>query len=80
MESDPNAAGTLYIDGHVRVYNGGLTKLPKRHVSRERLCLRGTTDFWVNYKVFGILGLTFAFIATQLPFIHKHGNFEEEEK
>jgi len=45
---DPDAAGTLYIDGHVRVYHGNLTKLPKRFVSRDRLCLRGTTDYWVN--------------------------------
>jgi len=48
MESEPEAAGTLYIDGHVRVYHGHLTKLPKRHVSREKLCLRGITDYWVN--------------------------------
>ena len=48
MDADPEAAGTLYIDGHVRVYNGKLTKLPRRYVSRQRLCLRGTTDYWVN--------------------------------
>jgi transposase/regulator of replication initiation timing len=48
MESDSKSAGTLYIDGHVRLYHGGLTKLPRRYVSRERLCLRGTTDYWVN--------------------------------
>ena len=48
MENEPEAAGTLYIDGHVRVYHGHLTKLPKRHVSREKLCLRGITDYWVN--------------------------------
>jgi len=48
MVSDPDAAGTLYIDGHVRVYHGSLTKLPRRYVSRERLCLRGTSDYWVN--------------------------------
>lgn len=48
MQADPDAAGTLYIDGHVRVYHGKLTKLPRRFVSRERLCLRGTTDYWVN--------------------------------
>jgi hypothetical protein len=48
MESEPEAAGTLYIDGHVRVYHGHLTKLPKRHVARERLCLRGITDYWIN--------------------------------
>jgi len=48
MESDPESVGTLYIDGHVRVYHGRLTKLPRRYVSRERLCLRGITDYWVN--------------------------------
>jgi transposase len=48
MDMDTNAAGTLYIDGHVRVYHGGLTKPPRRYVSRERLCLRGTTGYWVN--------------------------------
>jgi len=48
MDTDINWAGTLYIDGHVRVYHGGLTKPPRRFVSRERLCLRGTTDYWVN--------------------------------
>lgn len=51
MESDTKSAGTLYIDGHVRLYHGGLTKLPRRYVSRERLCLRGTTDYWVNDAV-----------------------------
>ena len=48
MSSDLEAVGTLYIDGHVRVYNGCLTKLPRRFVSRQRLCLRATTDYWVN--------------------------------
>lgn len=48
MSDDPEAAGTLYIDGHVRVYHGGLTKPPKRFVSRDRLCMRGTTDYWIN--------------------------------
>ena len=44
-------AGTgrrLYVDGHVRLYHGSQTALPKRYVSRQRLCLRGTTDYWVN--------------------------------
>lgn len=48
MERDVTTVGTLYIDGHVRVYHGGLTKPPRRYVSRERLCLRGTSDYWVN--------------------------------
>ena len=48
MESDPGLAGALYVDGHVRVYHGSQTDLPKKFVSRQRLCLRGTTDYWVN--------------------------------
>jgi hypothetical protein len=51
MEGDPEEAGYLYVDGHVRVYNGAVATLPKRYVSRERLCLRGTTDYWVNDAV-----------------------------
>jgi transposase-like protein len=51
MEGDPEEAGYLYVDGHVRVYSGTLAKLPRRFVSRERLCLRGTTDYWVNDAV-----------------------------
>lgn len=48
MCDDPDEAGYLYVDGHVRVYNGSLANLPRRFVSREKLCLRGTTDYWVN--------------------------------
>lgn len=42
------SAGVFYADGHVRVYHGGLTELPRRYVARQRLCLRGTTDYWIN--------------------------------
>lgn len=48
MMAEPESAGTLYVDGHVRVYHGALTQLPRRYVARQRLCLRGTTDYWVN--------------------------------
>jgi hypothetical protein len=48
MRSDPEAAGTLYVDGHVRVYHGSAAQLPQHYVSRQRLCLRATTDYWVN--------------------------------
>ena len=60
MQSDPEAAGTLYVDGHVRVYNGSQTNLPRRYVSRERLCLRGMSDYWVNDQQ----GLPFFVIST----------------
>ncbi len=35
----------FYADGHVRVYHGDLTPLPRHYVARERLCLRATTDY-----------------------------------
>ena len=39
--------GNFYLDGHVRTYFGS-EKLPYRYVPRQKLCLRGMTDFWVN--------------------------------
>lgn len=41
------ALGFLYIDGHVRVYHG-LRRLMKTYVTRMRLALPATTDYWVN--------------------------------
>jgi len=38
----------FYIDGHVRVYSGKEANLPKHYVSREKLCLSATTEFYVN--------------------------------
>jgi hypothetical protein len=32
----------------VRLYHGQKTELPRRYVARQKLCLRGTTDYWVN--------------------------------
>jgi transposase len=52
MADHGELTGYLYIDGHVRVYYGNKTKLPKRYVARQRLCLSGTTDYWVN-DIFG---------------------------
>jgi hypothetical protein len=48
MAEEPESAGVFYADGHVRVYHGKLTALPRRYVAREKLRLRGTTDYWVN--------------------------------
>ena len=64
LEAEPELAGALYVDGHVRLYHGSLTALPKRYVSRQRLCLRGTTDYWVN----DILGQPF--FAVERPIDH----------
>jgi hypothetical protein len=64
LEAAPQLAGALYVDGHVRLYHGDQTALPKRYVSRQRLCLRGTTDYWVN----DILGQPF--FAVERPIDH----------
>jgi hypothetical protein len=64
LEATPDVAGALYVDGHVRLYHGSLTALPKRYVARQRLCLRGTTDYWVN----DVLGQPF--FAVSRPIDH----------
>ena len=37
-----------YIDGHVQVYTGYKARLGKKHISRQKLCLPGVQEFWVN--------------------------------
>lgn len=48
MQADERLSAVLYIDGHVKLYYGKNNPLPKRYVSRMRLALSGTTDYWVN--------------------------------
>ncbi len=48
LESSEGMSDVLYVDGHVRVYHGKQTQLPRHYVARQRLCLRATTDYWVN--------------------------------
>jgi hypothetical protein len=48
MKNSPEQATAYYIDGHVRVYHGDKAHLPKAYVAREKLCLRASTDYWVN--------------------------------
>ena len=52
----------FYIDGHVRVYHGYQANLTKRYVSREKLCLAGTTEFWVNNE----LGMPYLVVFSEL--------------
>jgi hypothetical protein len=51
-----------YVDGHVQVYHGYLAELGKKHVSRQRLCLPGMMEFWVNSAE----GLPFFFITAEV--------------
>lgn len=45
---DNKDADFLYIDGHVRIYYGYKANLPVKFVSRQKLCLNATTEYWVN--------------------------------
>ena len=38
----------MYIDGHVRIYFGSKANLPAKYVSRQKICLNATTEYWVN--------------------------------
>jgi hypothetical protein len=40
--------GVLYVDGHVNIYYGKSVEMPKRYVSQMRLCMAGSTDYYVN--------------------------------
>jgi hypothetical protein len=48
MARQDDAELYFYCDGHVRVYDADQSKLPRHYVARERLCLRATTDYWIN--------------------------------
>ena len=51
MQADDALEGILYVDGHVNPYYGKQTQMPKRFVSRLRLCMSGSTDYWVNDRM-----------------------------
>ena len=37
------------------------------------------TDFWVKFKVFGMLPLSIVFMLSQIPFLQKHANLESKD-
>ncbi len=51
-----------YIDGHVQVYTGYKANLGKKYVSRQKLCLPGMQEFWVNNKS----GMPYFYITGQV--------------
>ncbi|MEY2843696.1 MAG: hypothetical protein RI920_1733 [Pseudomonadota bacterium] len=48
ITEEQSAEPVFYADGHVRVYHGKQTALPKHYVSRQKLYLRATADYWIN--------------------------------
>jgi len=51
MKADEQLEGVLYVDGHVNLYFGRQVDMPKRYVSRMRLCMSGSTDYWVSNRM-----------------------------
>jgi transposase len=47
VEERGRVLGFLYLDGHVRAYHGKHT-IPKGYLTRTRLAVPATTDYWVN--------------------------------
>ncbi|NJK94892.1 MAG: hypothetical protein HC905_08235 [Bacteroidales bacterium] len=47
-QEEQSEADFLYIDGHVRIYYGYQANLPSKFISRQKLCLSATSEFWVN--------------------------------
>lgn len=46
VETNAEAAGVFYVDGHVRAYHGS-ADVPKAHVARIRLSMPAEIDTWV---------------------------------
>lgn len=38
----------FYVDGHVKVYYGNKACLAKKYIARQKLCMAGMTEYWVN--------------------------------
>lgn len=56
------ACAFFYVDGHVRIYHGYKAQLSKTFVSRQKLCLAGTTEYWIN----DVQGMPFISIISDL--------------
>ena len=56
------ACAFFYVDGHVRIYHGYQAQLSKTFVSRQKLCLAGTTEYWIN----DVQGMPFISIISNL--------------
>lgn len=47
-KDEPEEGGFLYVDGHQRIYYGSKAHLPAKYISRQKLCLAATTEYWVH--------------------------------
>ena len=58
----------------------GLLNLYVAFYFRVNLDEQARTDFWVNFKVFGLMGLTLAFTVVQMLLIARHIVTPDEDK
>jgi hypothetical protein len=88
-ESQQESGLAFYVDGHVRVYHGELTKLPRHYVPRERFSMRATVDYWVNaldgepfcyFNQAVDRGLVRAMRADVLPWLETHVTVPAEHR
>jgi len=76
----------LLFDGPFKLDDEGWRKLTIRWgcfffflaLVNEIVWRNFSTDFWVNFKLWGTMPITFAFMMFQLPVLQKHGLEEEE--
>lgn len=47
-KDQPEEGSFLYVDGHQRIYYGSKANLPSKYISRQKLCLAATTEYWVH--------------------------------
>jgi len=64
--------GFFFISGLLNVYFAFFYGLDLPDQAR--------TDMWVNFKFYGLMGLTLVFMIVQVIFLQKHIQIEEEEK
>ena len=68
------ALAFLYVDGHIRVYHG-IRTITKAYVTRLRLAIPATSDYWVNDKrgdpLFVVTAEANAAMTKMLPIILK---------
>ena len=51
-----------YIDGHIQIYHGHKAQLGKKYIARQKLCLPGVQEFWIN----NMDGLPYFYIRGEL--------------
>ena len=56
----------------------GRSSSPSWRCSTRRCGATATTDFWIGFKLWGAIPLTFLFAAANIPMLLKHGLMRED--